>query len=73
MVPEGALPPQPRVEGVRERHDRARDVALDDRSDIGRVQDRRVFDNQWKIVIDERIVEGVQVYEDSEQGCAAGW
>ena len=55
---QGALPPEPRVEGIREGHDRAGDVTNDHRSDIGRVQDRRVSTTRGR---GDRMMTGVSV------------
>ena len=72
VIAERDAAPDHRVDGVRNIHERACDVAHDDEFEIPQVQDRRVFDDQTKIVIDERILQRVDVDGDREQRSAAG-
>ena len=59
--------PDPPIERVRQRDQRPRHVVADDGGEIPGIRQRGVLDDQPVIVIDERIVEGVDVDEARQE------
>ena len=63
MKPEGLRTPQRAVGGVREIDDRPRDVVEHNGTETARTLHGHVLDDRPGIVVDERIVQGVQVHK----------
>ncbi len=59
--------PNPPIERVRQRDQRPRRIVLDDGRQIAGIRQRGVLDDQPVIVVDERIIEGVDVDEPGKQ------
>ena len=59
----GRAAPDRVVDGVTEVHERPRDLVQDDGSEIGQVLERLIADDEALVVVDERIVQRVEIYD----------
>ena len=72
VVAEGLRRPDRPVQRVGEIDDRPRHLAEDDVTDVGDVFDRRVIEDRAVVVVDVRVVQGVEIDQPRIDGGYAG-
>lgn len=66
MEAERCRSPHGIVDGVRQVRDGSRRIAQDDGADVGQIGDRAVVENRPVIVVDKRVLQGIDLHQPGQ-------